>query len=210
MGVLDPASLKNGAHTGTVLVNMNERIPVRILNPPTQELNMPADTHLGKLVEAETELSNSHVPPSDVECSQQGQGHLEKLMENTTKGCSEEETWEIKTLLLNYQDVFAKNASDVGCFSKISHQIVTGDASHVCQLVRQKPLELQGEAEQHLQSLLDNGVVVPSTSDWVLVRKKDGGVRWCIDYRKPGKTRIHFLILKNVWTPLLALPSFQL
>lgn len=56
------------------------------------------------------------------------------------------------------------------------------------QPVRRTPLGFQEEEEQHLQSLLDSGIVIPSTSDWaspvVLVRKKDGGVRWCIDYRK--------------------------
>ena len=58
VGVLDPASLKNGAHTGSVLVKMNEFIPVRILNPTPQELKLPAGTHLGKLVEAEAEVLN--------------------------------------------------------------------------------------------------------------------------------------------------------
>ena len=40
----------------------------------------------------------------------------------------------------------------------------------------------------HLQKMLDTGVIEPSMSEWasppVLVRKRDGGVRWCIDYRK--------------------------
>ena len=45
VGVLDPASLKNGAHTGSVLVNMNEHIPIRIQNPILQELKLPVGTH---------------------------------------------------------------------------------------------------------------------------------------------------------------------
>lgn len=36
--------------------------------------------------------------------------------------------------------------------------------------------------------MLDANVIQPSTSEWssapVLVRKKDGSVRWCIDYRQ--------------------------
>ena len=39
-----------------------------------------------------------------------------------------------------------------------------------------------------LNDMLDNGIIEPSTGPWafpiVLVRKKDGGVRFCIDFRK--------------------------
>jgi hypothetical protein len=49
-------------------------------------------------------------------------------------------------------------------------------------------LGFEHEEEKHLQEMLAAGVVQPSISPWaaapVLVRKKDGGVRWCIDYRK--------------------------
>lgn len=38
VGVLDPVSLKNVTHTEFVRVNMNERIHVRMLTPPPQEL----------------------------------------------------------------------------------------------------------------------------------------------------------------------------
>lgn len=40
--------------------------------------------------------------------------------------------------------------------------------------------------EKHLQAMIKAGVIGPSTSEWaapvVLVRKKDGWVRWCVDY----------------------------
>ena len=53
--------------------------------------------------------------------------------------------------------------------------------------MRRTPLGFEAEEERHLHSMLNSEVIQPSSSEWssppVLVRKKDGGVRWCIDYR---------------------------
>lgn len=53
--------------------------------------------------------------------------------------------------------------------------------------MRRTPLGFEKEEEEHLGKMLQCGVIRPSTSEWasppVLVRKKDGSVRWCIDYR---------------------------
>ncbi|KAL6463629.1 hypothetical protein MHYP_G00280200 [Metynnis hypsauchen] len=77
---------------------------------------------------------------------------------------------------------------DLGHFSTVTHRIDTGNAQPVRQATRHTPLGFQAEEAEHLQEMLSSGVVVPSTSKWaspvVLVWKKDGGVRWCIDYRK--------------------------
>ena len=52
----------------------------------------------------------------------------------------------------------------------------------------------QGEEEGHLDKMLADGVIQSSISDWasapVLVRKKDGSVRWCVDYRALNKVTI--------------------
>ena len=44
------------------------------------------------------------------------------------------------------------------------------------------------EVREHIQEMLDGGVIWPSQSPWcnavVLVRKKDGGLQFCIDFRQ--------------------------
>ena len=54
--------------------------------------------------------------------------------------------------------------------------------------MRRTPACFVNEEKAHLDKMLDAGVIQPSISEWaaapVLVRKKCGGVRWCIDWRK--------------------------
>ena len=50
------------------------------------------------------------------------------------------------------------------------------------------------EEEAHLKKMLEAGVFKESPSDWasspVLIRKRDGSVRWCIDYRGLNKVTV--------------------
>ncbi|VDI31121.1 Hypothetical predicted protein [Mytilus galloprovincialis] len=131
VGVLDPASLQNGCHTGSVLVEMKEKILILI---PTTE---------------------------------------------TSKYLIIQTKQEVARLLMEFKHIFAKNDEDLGCFSGIQHQIKTGEA---------RPIQFQGEEKAHLYKLLQSETVVPSHSEWsasvVLARKKNGGIRLCIDFRK--------------------------
>jgi len=80
-----------------------------------------------------------------------------------------------------------KNKSDIGICSVIEHKIDTAGAAPIRQPVRRTPPSFEGEEEQYLKDQLEQGVIKPSKSAWasgvVLVRKKDGSVRWCVDYR---------------------------
>lgn len=91
-------------------------------------------------------------------------------------------------LLEEYQDVFAQNEFDLVSFTDIEHSIDTGFAPPIKQRIRRTPLDFVQEEENHLQTMLEAGIIEPSNSEWasppVLVRKKDGKVRWYIDYRR--------------------------
>ena len=109
------------------------------------------------------------------------------LYEQSSAFLTEDEQGQLRELLISFSDVFARDEFDLGNFTAITHPIDTGEANPVKQKMRRTPLSFAGEERAHLYRMLKAGIIQPSMSEWasapVLVRKRDGGVRWCIDYR---------------------------
>ena len=68
------------------------------------------------------------------------------------------------------------------------HTIDTGSAAPIKQVDYRLPYAYQKAVKEELQEMERDGIIEPSTSGWaspiVLVRKKDGTLRLCVDYRK--------------------------
>ena len=113
--------------------------------------------------------------------------HMLTMFQSSCENLSTEQSVIFGNLLIEFQDIFAKDDTDLGCFTGVEHQIDTGDAKPIKQPMRRIPLAFTGEEEKHLKKMLDCGVIQPSTSEWsspvVLIRKRDGDIRWCIDFR---------------------------
>ena len=69
----------------------------------------------------------------------------------------------------------------------VKHKIPTTDDHPVCVPHRRVPPHQMGEVKAHLQKLLEQHIIRPSSSPYaapiVIVRKKDGSLRLCVDYR---------------------------
>ena len=76
-----------------------------------------------------------------------------------------------------------------------SHKINTGRSTPIKQRPRRLPYAYRDEAEQQIQEMLANGIITPSVSPWsspiVLVRKKNGDLRFCVDYRKLNQITVN-------------------
>ena len=91
-------------------------------------------------------------------------------------------------LLKRYSDCFAVSKNEFGRSNMCEHVIDTGD-SHP---VHQHPYPSAWKAKEVIQGqvneMLEAGVIEHSNSPWaspvVLVKKKDGNWRFCVDYRK--------------------------
>ena len=95
---------------------------------------------------------------------------------------------QLTNLITNHTDVFALNSQELGTTSLVRHVINTGNHPPVRQPLRHTPFALRNKVDEMVQEMLAQEVVQPSQSPWaspiVLVKKKDGGLRFCVDYRQ--------------------------
>ena len=98
------------------------------------------------------------------------------------------ESDQLRTILTEYADTFTQSDADLGSTNVVSHSIKTGDHSPIRQPPRRIPFALRRKVEEMVDNLLRQGVIWPSKSPWtspiVLVAKKDGSTRFCVDYRR--------------------------
>ena len=110
------------------------------------------------------------------------------------KGCSSEERKTLIHVVSQKHSVFALTEEELGQTDLIEHSITMKDPTPVRTTPRRLPYALRSELESELQKLLDIGCIEPSSSPFasglVLVRKKDGGLRICVDYRGINKKMV--------------------
>ena len=84
--------------------------------------------------------------------------------------------------------MFALDDSELGCTDVLTHVIDTGDHAPIKQQPYRTPVVRREKMAKMIADMQKQGVVQPSSSPWaspvVLVPKKDGSLRFCIDYRR--------------------------
>ena len=95
---------------------------------------------------------------------------------------------EAKEMLKRNAMVFSKTNMDMGRTNLVKHHIKLTDPVPFKEAYRRIPPQMYDEVKAHIQEMLDLEAIRPSNSPWasaiVLVRKKDGRLRFCIDLRR--------------------------
>ena len=91
-------------------------------------------------------------------------------------------------LVYDYKEVFSLYDGDLGFCDALKHSIPTTTDKPVYLPHCQIPVQLQQEVRKCLESWLKQGIIWPSKSPYasqvVIVRKKSGEIRLCVDFRK--------------------------
>ena len=196
-----------------VNANQGPTCKICILNPFPTEVTLKQDAEIGKAEKIErvvseiTAAEHKHETYS-FECLRRVQlntcvddetlenlasesnvpVHLKGLFEKSTMDRTYYERQVIAGVLVKYQDVFSKSDWDIGLTDLAKHSINTGDAPPIKQMPRRVPLAHAEEEKKAIEDLLKKGVIRKSTSPWaspiVVVKKKSGAIRPCVDYQK--------------------------
>eukprot|EP00064_Thunnus_orientalis_P018825 superscaffoldBa00004470_g18931 len=183
------------------------RVPCRIYNPNPYPVEVPQRQPLAHMTEVasaniqgEQELVLNSVAPDIVEVVMRRVGVPEgvnieshPVMSLQGDGLTPDQQREMTSLLRRWTKVFSSHDEDFGCTGFVKHQIPTGSAPPSRERYRPVSPSLYTKLQTLLQNMLENGVVRESASPWtapiVLVKKKNGSWRFCVDYRRLNSLR---------------------
>ena len=110
-----------------------------------------------------------------------------KLVSGLPEELSTSEKAKAQQLFLEYDDVFFRGPFDVGQTTLVEQTINTGNHRSIREALRRHPIDQLETIDQHVDGLIKNDFVEPAASPWassvLLVKKKDGSYRLCVDYR---------------------------
>ena len=195
---------QKGLYVARTLVDVKEDrvVPLHVFNVSDNVYNLAAETvvALAKPVIDVTSLEtyeengsvvgqarvmNQHVTGETIERTLPEP--LQELLEHCTD-LTDSETARLKELLYDYQHVFSLTEGDLGTTQMVKHRIETGNVLTIRQQPRRTSPWKHDKIERQVADLLHQGRVTESSSPWsspvVLVTKKDGSQRLCVDYRQ--------------------------
>jgi transposase InsO family protein len=175
-------SLSTGLNIARVILPLRCRnLPLRVLNTTDRPVTLRNGEEL-TTVESVVVGPKREGPAADPE------NHISPVMDTIEAELSPTQREVMRCLLAEYADVFSQSEYDLGRTNILQHRIDTGDARPVRQPLRRQPLSRLQVVDEHLDQMMEQGIIEPSCSPWasnvVVCTKKDGSTRFCIDYRQ--------------------------
>lgn len=163
------------------------RVPVRVCNVSAQPVTIKPKTQLCSL--KEVKVIKTMDPSCDsVPVDKSTKSFNDLGIKLPQENLSPDQINKANNLLGNWKHIFSSGPTDLGFTDLIEHEIPLSDETPFKEPYRRVPPAMFEEVREHLKEMIDAGAIresqSPFSSNVVLVRKKDGGLRFCIDYRK--------------------------
>ena len=186
-----------GALVARALVDVtNGSAPVQLMSVGGP-IYLRKGTVLGHVRQLTHSVSAVGVPPADAvsmytakqeTSSSVTRDQVLSLFDFSAVSLTSQDLNKLQNLVFQHRGAFFLHNTDVGHTTAVHHTIPNGDARPVKQPLRRLPHALRPTVDAQLDAMLKADVIQPSCSPWsspiVLVKKKDGTHRFCVDYRQ--------------------------
>ena len=161
------------------LDNDTRGVPVEFTNTNKKKVTIQSNSVIASIQQADVEDKNAKI----------SQDEFQKLFNMDFQArVTPDQAKRIKASLWTWKDIFSLNDEDLGHTDVDKHKIKLTDDAPFHERPRRIPPALYEEVRKHLKQMLQAGVIKESTSPWasniVIVRKPDGKIRFCIDFRR--------------------------
>ena len=194
--IIDCHQVRPGLYVGRTLLSTGHRdLKVRMINTTSNTQRLLSGTCIGALSPvvvvddetgdcdstlSDTRGARNDTAPGDANVTQP---LVDKLPEDLTA----EQRQQVTDLLQEYDGIFSKSQYDMGRTTLIEHSIDTGDNRPIRQGLRRHPMAHFDVTDDQVDEMVRHDLVEPAVSPWasnvVLVRKKHGTYRLCVDYQ---------------------------
>ena len=198
------------------VVSRGARVSIQVNNPSNRAIVLKRRTVLGTLQMVRSinpmdviQSKNTNDNTEELQCggtevdvSVNSIGSKEKLMGNRNfdgppevnlEGLTNKQKWKVQQMLKEEADSFSREG-EIGDAKGLQMNIHLTDSVPVQKNYTAIPRPLYPEVKQYVEDLLNKGYVQKSRSSYsspvVCVRKKDGNLRLCVDYRQLNKKTV--------------------
>ncbi len=170
-------------------------VTISVQNGTDHDITLSGRTELGTLQPVKSVL-----PISNAQC--EATASVTQVLPGTTEGDGNTDRWDppvdvshltppqqqqVKRMLREECHAFSKSDDDIGCVPGLQLSILLNNNTPVARIYTSVPKPLYQEMKDYLHDLIAQGWVAKSHSPYsspiVCVRKKNGSLRLCIDYR---------------------------
>ena len=113
---------------------------------------------------------------------------VQEMLDKIDLELTNEQELQVLQLLEENQEVFSTSEFDLSRTNLVRHKIDTGTNQPFKQQLRRHPMAYLPVIDEHVDKMLANDICKPSVSPWasniVLVKKSDGTLRFCVEYRQ--------------------------
>ena len=198
-----PQGLVISATVCAIKSGKSSKVSIEVANTTARDIQLPGRTVLGQLnlIRSITPIDiQEHCSKADTDLNVQQEYYKPKQVPNrdyqtipehvkdiSLAGLTEEQKAAAIKLLIDEQQVFAKNGEDVGTIPDLKMKIPLTDSIPVQKNYLAVPRPLYQEVKSYIEDLLNKQFIRKSSSAYsspvVCVQKKDHSLRLCIDYR---------------------------